>query len=234
MSLLEVSGVYGGYGGVDILNGVNLRVEDGEIIVVIGANGAGKSTAMKAIVGLVQIREGSVTFDGAEITRKRPDEVARLRLCYVPQERNVFPSLTVQENLEMGAYLRNDDYSAQMEAVYEIFPPLREKRSQEAGTLSGGQRQMVAMGRALMLDPRLLLLDEPTAGLSPKITEQIFDKIKEINAHGVGILMVEQNARDSLALADRGYVLAMGRNRFEDTGANLLANHEVAEMFLGG
>ena len=234
MSLLEVSGVYGGYGGVDILNGVDLRVEDGEIIVVIGANGAGKSTAMKAIVGLVEIREGTVTFDGADITRKRPDEVARLRLCYVPQERNVFPSLTVQENLEMGAYLRNDDYSAQMDAVYEIFPPLKEKRSQPAGTLSGGQRQMVAMGRALMLDPRLLLLDEPTAGLSPIITEQIFDKIKEINAHGVGILMVEQNARDSLALADRGYVLAMGRNRFEDTGANLLANREVAEMFLGG
>lgn len=234
MSLLEMNAVFGGYGGVDILNGVNLRVEDGEIIVVIGANGAGKSTAMKAIVGLVQIREGSVTFDGTDVTRKRPDEVARLRLCYVPQERNVFPSLTVQENLDMGAYLRKDDYSAQMGAVYEIFPPLKEKRSQEAGTLSGGQRQMVAMGRALMLDPRLLMLDEPTAGLSPKFTEQIFDKIKEINAHGVGILMVEQNARDSLALADRGYVLAMGRNRFEDTGANLLANPEVAEMFLGG
>lgn len=234
MSLLEMNAVFGGYGGVDILNGVNLRVEDGEIIVVIGANGAGKSTAMKAIVGLVQIREGSVTFDGTDVTRKRPDEVARLRLCYVPQERNVFPSLTVQENLDMGAYLRKDDYSAQMDAVYEIFPPLKEKRSQEAGTLSGGQRQMVAMGRALMLDPRLLMLDEPTAGLSPKFTEQIFDKIKEINAHGVGILMVEQNARDSLALADRGYVLAMGRNRFEDTGANLLANPEVAEMFLGG
>lgn len=234
MSLLEMNAVYGGYGGVDILNGVDLRVDDGEIIVVIGANGAGKSTAMKAIVGLVQIREGSVTFDGADITRKRPDQVARLRLCYVPQERNVFPTLTVQENLDMGAYLRNDDYSAQVDAVYEIFPPLKEKRSQAAGTLSGGQRQMVAMGRALMLDPRLLMLDEPTAGLSPKFTEQIFDKIKEINAHGVGILMVEQNARDSLALADRGYVLAMGRNRFEDTGANLLANPEVAEMFLGG
>ena len=234
MSLLEAQSLYGGYGGVDILNGVDLRVEDGEIIVVIGANGAGKSTAMKAIVGLVQIREGSVTFDGADITRRRPDEVARLRLCYVPQERNVFPSLTVQENLDMGAYLRNDDYSAQLDAVYEIFPPLKEKRSQAAGTLSGGQRQMVAMGRALMLDPRLLMLDEPTAGLSPKVTEQIFDKIKEINAHGVGILMVEQNARASLALADRGYVLVMGRNRFEDTGANLLANPEVAEMFLGG
>ncbi len=234
MSLLEVNGVYGGYGGVDILNGVDLRVDEGEIIVVIGANGAGKSTAMKAIVGLVQIREGGVKFDGADITRKRPDEVARLRLCYVPQERNVFPTLTVQENLDMGAYLRNDDYSAQMDAVYEIFPPLKEKRSQPAGTLSGGQRQMVAMGRALMLDPRLLLLDEPTAGLSPIFTEQIFDKIREINAHGVGILMVEQNARDSLALADRGYVLAMGRNRFEDTGANLLASSEVAEMFLGG
>ncbi len=234
MSLLQVEEVYGGYGGVDILNGVDLRVEDGEIVVIVGPNGAGKSTAMKAVVGLVKVRQGHVRFDGHEVTGKRPDEVAKLRVCYVPQEKNVFPTLTVHENLEMGAFLRDDDYSKQLEAVYDIFPPLVEKRRQPAGSLSGGQRQMVAMGRALMLEPKLLLLDEPTAGLSPLFTDMIFYKVKEINATGVAILMVEQNAKDALALADRGYVLALGRNRHEDTGANLLANREVAEMFLGG
>ncbi len=234
MSLLQVEDAYGGYGGADILNGVDLHVAAGEIVVVVGPNGAGKSTAMKAVVGLVKIRKGCVRFDGNEITGKRPDEVARLRVCYVPQEKNVFPTLTVHENLEMGAFLRNDDFSAQLEAVYQIFPPLVEKRRQAAGSLSGGQRQMVAMGRALMLEPKLLLLDEPTAGLSPLFTDMIFDKVKEINATGVAILMVEQNAKDALALADRGYVLALGRNRYEDTGDNLLANREVAEMFLGG
>ena len=234
MSLLQVEEVYGGYGGVDILNGVDLRVEDGEIVVIVGPNGAGKSTAMKAVVGLVKVRQGHVRFVGHEVTGKRPDEVAKLRVCYVPQEKNVFPTLTVHENLEMGAFLRDDDYSKQLEAVYDIFPPLVEKRRQPAGSLSGGQRQMVAMGRALMLEPKLLLLDEPTAGLSPLFTDMIFYKVKEINATGVAILMVEQNAKDALALADRGYVLALGRNRHEDTGANLLANREVAEMFLGG
>jgi len=211
-----------------------MRVEDGEIVVIVGPNGAGKSTAMKAVVGLVKIREGHIRFDGQEITGRRPDEVARLRVCYVPQEKNVFPTLTVHENLEMGAFLRDDDFSSQLDAVYEIFPALVEKRRQPAGSLSGGQRQMVAMGRALMLEPKLLLLDEPTAGLSPLFTDMVFDKVKEINATGVAILMVEQNAKDALALADRGYVLALGRNRHEDTGANLLANREVAEMFLGG
>jgi ABC-type branched-subunit amino acid transport system ATPase component len=234
MSLLEVSAVRGGYGGVDILNGIDLNVEDREIVVIVGPNGAGKSTAMKAVIGLVKVREGHIRFDGQDITGQRPDEVARLRVCYVPQEKNVFPTLTVHENLEMGAFLRDDDYSRQLDMVYEIFPPLVEKRKQAAGSLSGGQRQMVAMGRALMLNPKLLLLDEPTAGLSPLFTDLIFDKVKEINATGVAILMVEQNAKDALALADRGYVLAMGRNRYEDTGANLLANREVAEMFLGG
>lgn len=234
MSLLEVTGVYGGYGGVDILSGVDMYVDDREIVVIVGPNGAGKSTAMKAVIGLVNIREGKIRFDGQDINGRRPDEVARLRVCYVPQEKNVFPTLTVHENLEMGAFLRDDDFSAQLDMVYEIFPPLVEKMRQPAGSLSGGQRQMVAMGRALMLEPRLLLLDEPTAGLSPLFTDLIFDKVKEINATGVAILMVEQNAKDALALADRGYVLAMGRNRYEDTGANLLANREVAEMFLGG
>lgn len=234
MSLLEAQTIYGGYGGVDILNGVDMRVEDGELVVIVGPNGAGKSTAMKAIIGLVKVREGHIRFNGQEITGRRPDEVAKLRVCYVPQEKNVFPTLTVHENLEMGAFLRDDDYSGQLDAVYEIFPALVEKRRQPAGSLSGGQRQMVAMGRALMLEPKLLLLDEPTAGLSPLFTDMVFDKVKEINATGVAILMVEQNAKDALALADRGYVLALGRNRHEDTGANLLANREVAEMFLGG
>lgn len=234
MSLLEANGVFGGYGGVDILNGIDMSVEDGEIVVVVGPNGAGKSTAMKAVIGLVDVREGSIRFDGQDITGKRPDEVARLRVCYVPQEKNVFPTLSVHENLEMGAFLRDDDYSKQLDHIYEIFPPLVEKRRQPAGSLSGGQRQMVAMGRALMLEPKLLLLDEPTAGLSPIFTDLIFDKVKEINATGVAILMVEQNAKDALALADRGYVLSMGRNRYEDTGEALLANREVAEMFLGG
>ena len=234
MSLLEAQTIYGGYGGVDILNGIDMRVEDGELVVIVGPNGAGKSTAMKAIIGLVKVREGHIRFDGQEITGRRPDEVARLRVCYVPQEKNVFPTLTVHENLEMGAFLRDDDFSGQLDAVYEIFPALVEKRRQPAGSLSGGQRQMVAMGRALMLEPKLLLLDEPTAGLSPLFTDMVFDKVKEINATGVAILMVEQNAKDALALADRGYVLALGRNRHEDTGANLLANREVAEMFLGG
>ena len=234
MSLLEAQTIYGGYGGVDILNGIYMCVEDGELVVIVGPNGAGKSTAMKAIVGLVKVRQGHILFDGQEITGRRPDEVARLRVCYVPQEKNVFPTLTVHENLEMGAFLRDDDFSGQLDAVYEMFPALVGKRRQPAGSLSGGQRQMVAMGRALMLEPKLLLLDEPTAGLSPLFTDMVFDKVKEINATGVAILMVEQNAKDALALADRGYVLALGRNRHEDTGANLLANREVAEMFLGG
>ena len=221
-------------GGREVLKDVTLAFLPGAKIGVLGVNGAGKSTAMKAIIGLVKVREGHIRFNGQEITGRRPDEVAKLRVCYVPQEKNVFPTLTVHENLEMGAFLRDDDYSGQLDAVYEIFPALVEKRRQPAGSLSGGQRQMVAMGRALMLEPKLLLLDEPTAGLSPLFTDMVFDKVKEINATGVAILMVEQNAKDALALADRGYVLALGRNRHEDTGANLLANREVAEMFLGG
>ncbi len=234
MALLEVERVCGGYDEVDILNDLDLEVEAGEIAVMIGPNGAGKSTAMKAVFGLVQVRSGRIRFDGEDITRLRPDRIVRRGLCYVPQEENVFPSLTVRENLEMGAYLRKDDGRAQIEAVYEIFPPLKEKRRRPAGQLSGGERQMVAIGRALMLEPRLLLLDEPTAGLSPRFVDLIFEHIRAINARGVAILMVEQNAKKALKLAHRGTVLVMGRNRFEDTGPNLLANREVAEMFLGG
>ncbi len=234
MSLLEAQGLYGGYGGVDILNGLDLRVEEGEIVVVIGPNGAGESTAMKAIFGIVHVHDGKVVFSGEDITNVSPDKIVRRGMGYVPQERNIFPNLTVHENLEMGAYIRKDDISAQLERIYQIFPDLWERRDEAAGVLSGGQRQMVAMGRAMMLEPRLLLLDEPTAGLAPKVVDEIFDRIVDINRAGISLLMVEQNARHALSLANRGYVLANGENRFEDTGPNLLANREVAEAFLGG
>ncbi|MQX35245.1 ABC transporter ATP-binding protein [Roseospira navarrensis] len=234
MTLLSIEGVTGGYGGADILHGVDLRVEPGEIVVIIGPNGAGKSTLMKAAFGLVKIREGAVLFEKRDITPLRPDQIVRQGISYVPQERNVFPSMTVEENLEMGAFIRTDDIRPQMERIYSFFPRLAERRGQVAGSMSGGERQMLAMGRALMLDPKLLLLDEPTAGLSPIFIDQTFERIQKINAAGIGILMVEQNAKQALAVCDRGYVLTMGRNRIDDTGANLLANKDVAEMFLGG
>jgi len=234
MSLLEIDGITGGYGDSDILHDLSMRVEEGEVVVIVGPNGAGKSTAMKSVFGLLTIRGGAIRFKGEDITGLKPDQIVRRGICYVPQVENVFPSLSVHENLEMGAYLRRDDFSASLDRVYDLFPPLKEKRRLPAGSLSGGQRQMVAMGRALMLDPALLLLDEPTAGLSPKFMDQIFDIVRSVNAQGVAILMVEQNAKQALALAGRGYVLATGRNRHEDTGAALLADREVAEMFLGG
>ncbi len=234
MSLLAAQGVYGGYGGADILNGVDLLVDEGQIVVVIGPNGAGKSTAMKAIFGLVRARAGRIRFAREDITEARPDQLVPMGMSYVPQERNVFPSLTVQENLDMGAFIRNDDWSADIEQVFEIFPLLKERRRQPAGQMSGGERQMVAIGRALMVRPRLLLLDEPTAGLSPKFMDLIFERILAINALGISVLMVEQNAKKALGFAHRGYVLVAGANRYDDTGPNLLANPEVAEMFLGG
>jgi len=232
MSLLVVEQAVGGYGDSDILNGIDLSVAPGEIAVIIGPNGAGKSTAMKAIAGLVRLRRGTIRFDGAAIANEAPERIVRRGLSYVPQERNVFPSLTVAENLELGGFIRRDPDA--LTRVYDLFPPLKEKRRQVAGSLSGGQRQMVAIGRALMLTPKLLMLDEPTAGLSPKFTDLIFAKIAEINRAGTAVLMVEQNARHALAIAHRGTVLQMGRNRFSDTGPALLANPEVVQMFLGG
>jgi branched-chain amino acid transport system ATP-binding protein len=234
LSLLEVEGLRGGYGGVDILRGCRLAVEDDAIVVVIGPNGAGKSTLMKAIFGLIRVREGHIRFAGEDITRARPDQLVPKGMSYVPQERNVFASLSVQENLDMGAYIRRDDYRAELDAVFELFPLLHRRRHQPVGLMSGGERQMVAMGRALMVKPRLLMLDEPTAGLSPKFIDLIFERVRAINARGIAVLMVEQNAKKALGFADRAYVLVQGANRFDDTGPALLANPEIAELFLGG
>ncbi len=234
MALLEAKGLIGGYGGMDILNGVDLVVDDGEIVVVIGANGAGKSTAMKALFGLVALRSGQVTFAGKNITNAAPNSLVALGMGFVPQERNVFRTLTVRENLEMGAFLKPASRARVMETIFETFPALKEKANQPAGELSGGQRQMVAVGRALMTEPKLLMLDEPTAGLSPLMMEQIFDRIVAINKEGISILLVEQNARQALAIAHRGYVLATGRNRFTGAADMLLGNPEIGQSFLGG
>ncbi len=234
MSLLGAHDLVGGYGGADILQGVSLEVGEREIVVIIGPNGAGKSTAMKAIFGLVQLRGGSILFEDRDITGRRADQLVAEGMGYVPQERNVFPTLSVRENLEMGAFQKPANVARMVDQVLSLFPPLTDKLGQAAGELSGGQRQMVAMGRALMMEPRLLLLDEPTAGLSPLYMDQILDRIIAINRAGVGVLLVEQNARQALAIAHRGYVLATGRNRFADTAPALLANREVAESFLGG
>jgi branched-chain amino acid transport system ATP-binding protein len=234
MPVIEVKNVIGGYGGVPILNGVNLAIEQSDIGVIVGPNGAGKSTTLKAIFGLLKVTGGSISFEGQEIQNALPDRLVPLGLSFVPQEKNVFTSLSVEENLEMGAFIRRDDYSKTLASIYEMFPALAEKRRQPAGELSGGQRQMVAMGRALMSTPKLLLLDEPSAGLSPRYVIEIFETIMRINKAGVAILMVEQNARQALAFASRGFVLANGQNRYTGTGAELIADKDVAKSFLGG
>lgn len=234
MALLEAKNLHAGYGGMDILRGVNLSVDRGEIAVIVGPNGAGKSTTLKAVFGLLKVRQGSTAFDGDPITNAAPETLVRKGMAFVPQERNVFDSLSVEENLEMGAFIRKDDFRHLVDSVFELFPPLTEKRKQPAGELSGGQRQMVAIGRALMMEPKLLLLDEPTAGLSPLFMSEIFERIIAINATGVGIVMVEQNAKQALRVAHKGFVLAAGQNRYTDSGENLLSNPEVAESFLGG
>lgn len=231
--LLSMTALRGGYTDADILTSVSMTVAAGEIVSIIGPNGAGKSTAMKAVFGLLNIRAGSVVFDGTEITGWGPARIVKRGLCYVPQVSNVFSEMTVHENLEMGAFIRKGDKSAALDRVYQTFPDLTAKRRALAGDLSGGQRQMVAMGRAMMLDPKLLLLDEPTAGLSPKYMEQIFQICRDVRAQGVTILLVEQHAKQALAFSDRGYVLASGANRHEGSGQALLNNPEVAEMFLG-
>ncbi|MFN3614533.1 MAG: ABC transporter ATP-binding protein [Rubrimonas sp.] len=233
-ALLTVDRVTGGYGDADILHDVTLRVDKREIVVIVGPNGAGKSTAMKAVFGLLRVRRGHIVFDGRQIAGWSPDRIVRCGVGFVPQVDNVFRDMTVHENLEMGAFLRGGDLSAAFDRVYALFPDLTPKRRENAGRLSGGQRQMVAMGRALMLEPQLLLLDEPTAGLSPKYMERIFEIVRDVRDAGVSILLVEQHAKQALAFADRGYVLAAGRNRRDGTGAALLADPEIAQLFLGG
>ncbi|TDQ61615.1 branched-chain amino acid transport system ATP-binding protein [Maritalea mobilis] len=234
MSLLEVKDVHGGYGGAPILNGVNMSINKEDVGVIVGPNGAGKSTTLKAIFGLLEVTDGSIQLEGKEIANMQADKLVPLGLGFVPQEFNVFTTMSVHENLEMGAYIRRDDFSDTLTSIYDMFPPLKEKRKQNAGELSGGQRQMVAMGRALMSQPKLLLLDEPSAGLSPRYMMEIFETVVNINKAGVGILMVEQNARQALEFATKGFVLASGKNRFTGTGRELLDDPEVARSFLGG
>ncbi|SMO88261.1 ABC transporter ATP-binding protein [Halorubrum cibi] len=234
MSLLEVRGLDAGYGDLQILTDVDLDVDDGEYVTIVGPNGAGKSTVMKSVFGLTTHMGGTVTFAGEDISGTKPEDVIHKGLGYVPQNENVFAELSVEENLEMGAYILDEVPQDELRKVYDRFPILEERRDQQAGTMSGGQRQMLAMGRALMLDPELLLLDEPSAGLAPDLVDEMFDKIDEINGTGTAILMVEQNAKEALRRCDRGYVLSNGQNRYEDEGTALLNDEEVRREFLGG
>jgi len=224
----------GGYGSADILHGCTIAVDKGEIAVIVGPNGAGKSTAMKALFGMLVLRKGGVRLEGRSIDELSPSQRVMNGMGFVPQTSNVFPSMTVEENLEMGAFIRRDDCNDTMTEVFDLFPILKEKRKQPAGQLSGGQRQQVAVGRALMTRPKALMLDEPTAGVSPIVMDELFDRIIEVAAMGIPILMVEQNARQALAIADHGYVLVQGRNAFSGSGAALLADDEVRKSFLGG
>lgn len=234
MSYLIGERMTGGYGGADILKDCTISVDRGEIAVVVGPNGAGKSTAMRAMLGLLKPREGKVLLEGEDITKLSPQQRVHRGMAFVPQTHNVFVTLTVEENLEMGAYLRRDDISGTMERVFELFPVLKDRRRQAAGELSGGQRQQVAVGRALMTLPSVLMLDEPTAGVSPIVMDELFERILEVKRTGIAVLMVEQNARQALSIADHGFVLVTGENRFTDTGEALLANAEVRRSFLGG
>ena len=234
MTFLSGENLVVGYGAADILHGCSIDVSKGEIAVIVGPNGSGKSTAMKALFGMLTLKSGSVKIDGEDITSVSVFERVKKGMAFVPQTNNVFASLTVEENLEMGAFLQKDDFSSTIDEVYSLFPVLREKRKQEAGELSGGQRQQVAVGRALMTKPQVLMLDEPTAGVSPIIMDELFDRIIEISKRGISILMVEQNAKQALNIADKGFVLTQGVNKFSGTGISLLSNPEVRKSFLGG
>ena len=231
--VLQAEGVVAGYGEVEILHGVSLVLNEAEIVAVIGPNGAGKSTLLKAVFGLLSVRSGRVQLLGREVTNLSPDRIVQTGMSYVPQVDNVFPSLTINENLEMGAFVRRDGLRERLERVYGLFPDIADRRGERAGRLSGGQRQMLALARALMLDPKVLLLDEPSASLSPIMVDSIFEKIGEINRSGTAILLVEQNAKEALSFSSRAYVLAMGENRIEGEAAGLLDNEEVGKLYLG-
>ncbi len=233
-SLLAVRDLDAGYGDLQILTDIDLDVRDGEYVTIVGPNGAGKSTVMKSIFGLTNRMGGRIVYDDKEITAVDPEDIIHEGLGYVPQNNNIFTSLSVEENLEMGAYILDEVPKNAIEAVYDRFPILRERKTQTAGTMSGGQRQMLAMGRALMLDPDLLMLDEPSAGLAPDLVDDMFDRIDGINDDGTAVLMVEQNAKKALRRCNRGYVLVDGMNRYEDTGQNLLSDDQVRRDFLGG
>ena len=234
MSVLSLNNLYAGYGQTEVLHDMSIFVNPNEIVAIIGPNGAGKSTAMKSVLGLLTINSGNVELNGKDITNTPAAEVVRLGISYVPQTQNVFVNLSVQENLEMGAWTRPLGIRERLAEMFELFPDLGEKRNQAAGSLSGGQRQMVAMAKALMVDAKILLLDEPTAGLSPKYRREIFTTIQKIKSTGVPILIVEQNAKQALGVADRGYVLVDGANRYTGKGKELLEDREIARMFLGG
>jgi len=231
---LVANNITAGYGSVDIIKDINLYVNEGEIVVIVGPNGAGKSTAMKSMLGLLNLSRGLVRFTDKDITKLLPQDRVKLGIAFVPQNQNVFTGMTVEENLEMGAFLRNDNIYDTIDQIYQLFPILKEKRNQNTGELSGGQRQQVAFGRALMTMPKILMLDEPTAGVSPIVMDELFSRIIEVGKTGVGILMVEQNAKQALSIADRGYVLVNGKNSREGTGQELLNNPDVRKSFLGG
>ncbi|MCZ6662226.1 MAG: ABC transporter ATP-binding protein [Actinobacteria bacterium] len=232
--IIEIKGLVAGYvPGVDILNGVDLVLNEGELVAIIGPNGAGKSTLLKAAFGLIPVRSGSVTFNGADISNRKAHELVEMGIGYVPQINNVFPSLTVKENLEMGLFLQPEKVNGRIDFVVDMFERLGERMGQRAGSLSGGERQMVALGRALMAEPSVLLLDEPSAGLSPALQDQVFIRTRQINRSGVGVIMVEQNARRCLQICDRGYVLDQGTNAYTSTGEELLQDPKVIELYLG-
>ena len=235
MAFFEGKNMTGGYGnGPDIINSCSVNVEKGEIVSILGPNGAGKSTAMKAMLGLLNLKSGTVIINGKDISNLSPQERVKEGISFVPQTKNVFAGMTVEENLEMGAFLINSDYKTVIDEIYDLFPILKEKRDQLVGELSGGQRQQVALGRALMIKPSVLMLDEPTAGVSPVIMDEIFQHILNIKKQNIAILMVEQNARQALEISDRGYILVTGKNAFEGNGDYLLNDKEIRKSFLGG